>query len=146
MMTWNTVSIMTFHFSLQLCYTQVCTSFGVSQVVCMCSSTCLCLGPRGCFRSECFTGGKLVAALRLNRFLVHINTHPNPIHKCQARGWTGRKYCFSSIWHNLTVNWTQPTCLYGACSTQCNFSPVIIHSYKSISWFKFYRYKFFFKL
>ena len=59
-------------------------------------SACLRLVPHGCFGSECCTGGESMAAPRVNCSLA-------PTQLCRARGWTGRKYRFSSFRHDLTV-------------------------------------------
>jgi len=36
-------------------------------------SSCSRSGPRGCFRSECCTGGESIAAPRMNRFIAPIH-------------------------------------------------------------------------
>ena len=44
-------------------------------------SVCLLLGPRGCFRSVCCTGGEPIATQRVNHSLA-------PTHQPRERGWT----------------------------------------------------------
>ena len=65
---------------------------------------------RGYFRSECWTSGETMAALRVNCSLA-------PTHGRWARGWTGRKYRFSSFRYGQIWNRTPPTRFGGACST-----------------------------
>ena len=50
---------------------------------------CLRRGPRGCFRSECYTGSESVAAPRVSCLLA-------PTHQRRAPGWTRHKYFFST--------------------------------------------------
>ena len=64
-------------------------------------------GPRGCFRSECCTGGESVVA----PFLA-------PTHQRQARGWIRRKYRFSSLRHDRPeIEASQPALLACVQST-----------------------------
>jgi len=69
-------------------------------------------GPRGCFRSECRTGGKSVAAPRVNCSL-------SPTHQRRARGWTGHKCRFSSLRYCTTGNRTLSTTFGGASKAAC---------------------------
>jgi len=58
-------------------------------------------GPRGCFRSECCTGGEsVVVAPPVNRSLALT-------HESRAPGWTGRKYRFSDLRYD-----SSPTCQF----------------------------------
>ena len=56
---------------------------------------CLSREPRGCFHSECWTGGEgeSVAALRVNRFRA-------PTHQRPTRGWSNCKHHFSGLRYN----------------------------------------------
>jgi len=55
-----------------------CTTFKVSHIF-----ACMHCGPRGYFRSECWTGGESMAGPPVNCLLVLSEQH-------RARGWTGR--------------------------------------------------------
>jgi len=74
-------------------------------------STNLRRGPRRHFPIECYTASDSMAAPRMNLA---------PTHQRQARGWTGRKYRFSSLQYDPTgSDRTHPTRFGGACSSNC---------------------------
>jgi len=62
------------------------------------------------FFTESCAGGESVATLHMNHFFAST-------HQCCAKGWTGHKYQFSSLWCDLTGNQTWFTNCGGTFST-----------------------------